>query len=149
MATHKHGDREFDVQETLVKKPQTKFRQKCARPFKEAWHDLRSMKWQREGLMYLFAIWVYCLTALVVWMLLVSIGSRTSKDSPCHPDGGFNAIADIFDWWSPKGFFQITLRTGTLSFDSAKAIDIFWNLVSILCRSGYLVAGTSQVFARW
>jgi hypothetical protein len=130
MATHKYDDSDSYVQETLVKKPQISFRQKCARPFKEAWHDLRSMKWQRDGLVYLFAIWVHCLIAVVVWMLSVSLGSRASKDSPCHPDGSFNAIADTFDWWSPKGFFQITLRTGTLSFDSAKAVDIFWNLVS-------------------
>ncbi|CAG9986247.1 unnamed protein product [Clonostachys byssicola] len=129
MATHKHGDSESNLQETLMKKPQISFRQKCARPFKEAWHDLRSMKWQREGPLYLFAIWVHCLVALVVWMLLVSLGSGTSKDSPCHPDGAFNAIADTFDWWAPKGLFQITLRTGTLSFDSAKAVDIFWNLI--------------------
>ncbi|CAG9945436.1 unnamed protein product [Clonostachys rosea f. rosea IK726] len=129
MATHKYDDSDSYVQETLVKKPQISFRQKCARPFKEAWHDLRSMKWQRDGLVYLFAIWVHCLIAVVVWMLSVSLGSRASKDSPCHPDGSFNAIADTFDWWSPKGFFQITLRTGTLSFDSAKAVDIFWNLI--------------------
>uniref|UniRef100_A0A8H7NPF8 Uncharacterized protein n=1 Tax=Bionectria ochroleuca TaxID=29856 RepID=A0A8H7NPF8_BIOOC len=129
MATHKYDDSDSYVQEALVKKPQISFRQKCARPFKEAWHDLRSMKWQRDGLMYLFAIWVHCLIAVVVWMLSVSLGSRASKVSPCHPDGSFNAIAGTFDWWSPKGFFQITLRTGTLSFDSAKAVDIFWNLI--------------------
>ncbi|CAH0046307.1 unnamed protein product [Clonostachys solani] len=130
MATHEHDDSKSDVQETLVEKPQISWRQKCARPFKEAWNDLRSMKWQREGLMYLFAILAYCLIMLVIWLLLVSIGSSASKeDSPCHPNGEFNAIADTFDWWSPNGLFQITLRIGTLSFDSAKAVDIFWNLI--------------------
>ncbi|CAH0022674.1 unnamed protein product [Clonostachys rhizophaga] len=130
MATHEHGNSESDLRETLVKKPKISFSQKFTRPFREAWHDLRSMKWQREGLMYLFAIWVHCLIVLVVWLLLLSIGSGVSKEnSPCQPDGEFNAIANTFDWWSPKGLFQITLRIGTLSFDSAKAVDIFWNLI--------------------
>ncbi|VUC37057.1 unnamed protein product [Clonostachys rosea] len=130
MDRQEHGHSGSDVQETLVKKPQISISQKCVRPFKEAWHDLRSMKWQREGVMYLFALWIYCLITLVVWLSLVSKNSGASKDNtPCHPDGKFNAIADTFDWWSPNGLFQITLRTGTLSFDSAKAVDIFWNLI--------------------
>lgn len=48
----------------------------------------------------------------------------------CQPDGTFGRPSD-YNAWGISGFFQITLRSGSLTFTEAKIIDVIWDIASI------------------
>ncbi|KAF5572732.1 hypothetical protein FPANT_12868 [Fusarium pseudoanthophilum] len=81
-------------------------------------------------------VWVGCwnlsVLGLLIYLCLLPLG-LSDDESPCQPDGEFR-FGGIdrpgrFDWWAPKGFFQITLSWGRLSFGTAKLVDVIWDLV--------------------
>ncbi|SCO31282.1 uncharacterized protein FFNC_01974 [Fusarium fujikuroi] len=81
-------------------------------------------------------LWVGCwnlsVLGLLIYLCLMPLGF-SDEESACQPDGEFRFGGidrpGTFDWWAPKGFFQITLNWGRLSFGTAKLIDVIWDLV--------------------
>jgi len=55
--------------------------------------------------------------------------ASSASRQPCKPDGSFSPYTDKYNWWSSDGFFQITLKIGSLTFNQAKAIDVVWDVV--------------------
>jgi len=47
----------------------------------------------------------------------------------CEPNGNFNTGLESVSIWSPSAAFQITLGFGSMSFSTAKFIDIIWDVV--------------------
>jgi hypothetical protein len=47
----------------------------------------------------------------------------------CDPDGSFNTGLESVSAWRPSAAFQITLGFGSMSFSTAKFIDIIWDVV--------------------
>jgi hypothetical protein len=47
----------------------------------------------------------------------------------CEPDGNFNTGLETVSVWSSSKAFQITLGFGSMSFPTAKFIDIVWDVV--------------------
>lgn len=119
--------------ERTASKPRKSFCKRCSIPFQEAWRDLRTMRWQYEGLVVFLVVLGCSLLALLFFLVLHSVDNSYtfSIEGPCR-NLEFDAISRRkFNWWAPEGLFQITFRTGQLSFESAKAVDLIWNLVSI------------------
>ncbi|KAF5982373.1 hypothetical protein FBULB1_4327 [Fusarium bulbicola] len=76
--------------------------------------------------------WNFSVLGLLIYLCLLPLGI-SDDESPCQPDGEFR-FGGIdqpgrFDWWAPRGFFQITLSWGRLSFGTAKLVDVIWDLV--------------------
>lgn len=76
-------------------------------------------------------IWFSALISFFVVLVLVNIDIFRAAFVDCRPDGTFSTSQNNWSWWTPSGFFQITLSQGTLSFTQAKVIDIVWDVVSI------------------
>ncbi|KAF5691495.1 hypothetical protein FCIRC_395 [Fusarium circinatum] len=110
--------------------------------FKDAFYDLKFFgkphKSNRPFELSLVrqVLWVSCwnlsVLGLLIYLCLLPLGF-SDEESPCQPDGEFR-FGGIdrpgrFDWWAPRGFFQITLSWGRLSFGTAKLIDVIWDLV--------------------
>jgi len=69
-----------------------------------------------------------------------------ATERACRPDGSFDPgiFYDVYNDWSPTGFFQITLGFGELAFSTVKIIDIIWDVV--VGRGGQAVlAGASYI----
>lgn len=95
--------------------------------WREAVRDMRTIRWARGGLWFLFFCWVAgLLTCLIIVPL---IWSNYYMSSACLPDGTFS-IYEIYDVWDIKGFFQITSGFGELTFTEAKVVDVVWDVVS-------------------
>ncbi|WXC57974.1 hypothetical protein SNK03_003875 [Fusarium graminearum] len=108
--------------------------------FKDARKDIKSIPrpfssssrrfWARFGIVIWFASLFTLLSFLSFWMSL-------GLESPCEADGDFNIELDSEmggfkyrgDLWAIKGFFEVTLGWGKLSFTAAKLIDVTWDLV--------------------
>lgn len=105
---------------------------------KEAWKDIRSIRWQRLGPWLPFLAWV---GGLLYFFSCFFIKTQTSSgyynlsysgdySTGCRPDDSFSPFTDDFNWWASDGFFQITWASGSLTFTQAKVIDIAWDVVS-------------------
>jgi hypothetical protein len=57
-------------------------------------------------------------------------GTEVPSFGFCEPDGTFNTGLESVSIWSPSKAFQITLGFGSISFSTAKFIDIIWDVVS-------------------
>nr|ANF07034.1 hypothetical protein FVEG_15207 [Fusarium verticillioides] len=110
--------------------------------FKDVFYDLnffvKSPRTDRPFELSLIrqVVWVGCwnfsVLGLLIYLCLLPLG-LSDDESPCQPDGEFR-FGGIdrpgrFDWWAPRGFFQITLSWGRLSFGTAKLVDVIWDLV--------------------
>ncbi|EWG40988.1 hypothetical protein FVEG_15207 [Fusarium verticillioides 7600] len=110
--------------------------------FKDVFYDLnfflKSPRTDRPFELSLIrqVVWVGCwnfsVLGLLIYLCLLPLG-LSDAESPCQPDGEFR-FGGIdrpgrFDWWAPRGFFQITLSWGRLSFGTAKLVDVIWDLV--------------------
>ncbi|SCO78142.1 uncharacterized protein FRV6_02355 [Fusarium oxysporum] len=110
--------------------------------FKDAFYDLTSFgkphKNDRRFELSLIrqVLWVgswnLSVLGLLIYLCLLPLGF-SDEESPCQPDGEFRFGGidrrGSFDWWATRGFFQITLGWGRLSFGTAKLIDVIWDLV--------------------
>lgn len=114
--------------------------------FKDARKDIKSIPrpfssssrrfLARFGIVIWFASLFTLLSFLSFWMSL-------GLESPCEADGDFNIELDSEmggfkyrgDLWAIKGFFEVTLGWGKLSFTAAKLIDVTWDLVRPMQRS--------------
>lgn len=95
--------------------------------WQEALRDMRTVRWARGGLWFLFFCWVAGLmTAMIV---VPTVWSHYYMSSACLPDGSFS-IYEIYNPWDIKGFFQITSGFGELTFTQAKVVDVVWDVVS-------------------
>src|SRR5271156_4443104 len=57
------------------------------------------------------------------------IGGDVPTFGFCEPNGNFNTGLEPVSVWSPSAAFQITLGFGSMSFSTAKFIDIMWDVV--------------------
>ncbi|SCN63954.1 uncharacterized protein FFB20_00171 [Fusarium fujikuroi] len=109
------------------------------RAFKDAFYDLMRIGKKRKDSPP--RDWSF------VRRVLLAICWNLDEENPCQPDGEFRFdTADqlgAFDWWAPRGFFQITLGWGRFSFGTAKLIDVVWDLV--VGRGGQTV----MAFVSW
>jgi hypothetical protein len=73
------------------------------------------------------------LTALIILPLFVVSYGYSGGDVPtfgfCQPNGNFNTGLEPISAWSPSAAFQITLGFGSMSFSTAKFIDVIWDVV--------------------
>lgn len=100
---------------------------------RDTWTDIRHVK-SGDGI-----LWVPLYLVLAIFLQVVFLASMkgstvwTSSSSlqeipGCLPDGSFGDLINYNRWGLP-GFFQITLRSGPLTFTQAKVIDITWDIV--------------------
>ena len=97
---------------------------------RDALADLKAARWGRGFLWFLLFLWgalVFGVTFAVPFVL----GRRAETSSACRPDGSFSPYLD-YSAWQISGFFQITVPFGSLTFTQAKAVDIIWDLVSVV-----------------
>jgi hypothetical protein len=96
--------------------------------------DIRNTHWNGillKKILFLFPIPIW--TSGLVIVLFVIAQPQHYTGTPrvaCTPDGEFSLNPGHYSYWSRKGFFQITLAFGKLSFDNAKLIDVVWDVVS-------------------
>lgn len=95
--------------------------------WREALRDIRTIRWARGGVWFLFFCWVAGLLTCMIMVPLLWSGYYMS--SACLPDGTFS-IYEIYDPWDINGFFQITSGFGELTFTQAKVVDVVWDVVS-------------------
>jgi hypothetical protein len=73
------------------------------------------------------------LVALIILPLFGVTYNYVGGDVPtfgfCEPNGNFNTGLESVSIWSPSTAFQITLGFGSMSFSTAKFIDIIWDVV--------------------
>ncbi|KAH6869687.1 hypothetical protein B0T10DRAFT_523526 [Thelonectria olida] len=93
------------------------------------WNDLRATGWRGAGFILIGLCWTLGLITAIGFLTIQSSWSYTNYVDPCGLGGEFSPFADSYNWWAPRGFFQITLRTPEVSFAAAKAIDITWDVV--------------------
>ncbi|KAI1013370.1 hypothetical protein LB503_001434 [Fusarium chuoi] len=124
--------------------------------FKDAFYDLKRigkkrkdsppLDWRFIRRVALAICWNLSVLGLLIYLCLVPLGVG-DEENPCQPDGEFRIDAadqlGTFDWWAPRGFFQITLGWGRFSFGTAKLIDVIWDLV--VGRGGQ----TLMAFVSW
>ncbi|SCN93328.1 uncharacterized protein FFM5_05642 [Fusarium fujikuroi] len=122
------------------------------RAFKDAFYDLMRIgkkrkdspprDWSFVRRVLLAICWNLSVLGLLTYLCLVPLGVG-DEENPCQPDGEFRFdTADqlgAFDWWAPRGFFQITLGWGRFSFGTAKLIDVVWDLLSTLEGNGHQI----------
>ncbi|KAF5535755.1 hypothetical protein FMEXI_10661 [Fusarium mexicanum] len=130
--------------------------------FKDAFYDLKFFgkphKSNRPFELSLVrqVLWVSCwnlsVLGLLIYLCLLPLGF-SDEESPCQPDGEFR-FGGIdrpgrFDWWAPRGFFQITLSWGRLTFGTAKLIDVIWDLVVGRGGQTLMALASWRVFAEY
>lgn len=72
---------------------------------------------------------VGCL-AYVVYSLVKRAGGEVDDPSVCQPDGSFDlSILSSYNPWSRSAVFTIDIKFGNLPFDTAKLIDVIWDVV--------------------
>lgn len=98
---------------------------------REVLEDLRSKRSWRPIFYFLSTCWVAFLAFSISMLAISSYGTslQQSDTSACKPDGNFSPYANTYNAWGSSGFFQITLAFGSLSFTSAKVIDICWDMI--------------------
>lgn len=79
---------------------------------------------------FLVICWPLMLSCAFIWLFLGVYWDAFWESSGCNPDDSFSPYTTAYDWWAPRGFFQITLAFGYLTFTQAKVIDIVWDIVS-------------------
>jgi hypothetical protein len=78
-----------------------------------------------------------CVSGALVALIIVPLCGVTYNyiggDVPtfgfCESNGNFNTGLEPVSVWSPSTTFQITLGFGSMSFSTAKFIDIIWDVV--------------------
>ncbi|KAK3319599.1 hypothetical protein B0T19DRAFT_487913 [Cercophora scortea] len=97
----------------------------------EALVDLRP-RWAR-GVFWCFAfIWFLGICSALLMMSLLLPWSPElwqPEKSLCQPDGSASYDGDRYNLWQIGGFFQITVKGGSLSFTQAKVIDIACDII--------------------
>lgn len=106
---------------------------------RDTWTDIRHVK-SGDGILW---VPLYMFSAILVQLAILVFKERLSLTPTsmyptgglgCHPDGSFGYMGD-YNRWGIFGFFQITIRSGYLSFTQAKVIDITWDVVRIFWPS--------------
>ncbi|MBE3044270.1 hypothetical protein IMZ48_17215 [Candidatus Bathyarchaeota archaeon] len=100
----------------------------------QTWSDLRATRRASFGVGALYIFFIG-LTAASLSLLLAGTGTLANYDIECQPDGSFSTHARDFDWWAPKGFFEITVAFGDLNFTQVKSLDIAWQVVGFIIPS--------------
>jgi hypothetical protein len=77
-----------------------------------------------------------CVSGVLVALIILPlfgvssyIGGSVPTFGFCEPNGNFNTGLESVSVWSPSAAFQITLGFGSMSFSTAKLIDIIWDVV--------------------
>jgi hypothetical protein len=99
--------------------------------FLEFKRDVASIEWSRDlGLL----VWVGGMVLGLSFLGISTISTYLISDDACSPDGEFTLWPGDFNYWHSSNFFQINFGFGELTFAQAKAIDIVWDVVSIILR---------------
>ena len=117
-----------------VKKKRRSFGRPVAEAVRQAWRDLRVIRWTNVGTWVLYWSFVAAVMMLIVLMGIqgnpFDYGPQSSPaGSQCLPDGTFGAFEGSFNWWTMPGIFDKTLSSGFLTFPEVKGIDVVWQLV--------------------
>ncbi|CAI6334661.1 unnamed protein product [Periconia digitata] len=107
----------------------------------EALDDVRQ-RWRVGSLCFGILLWLLFLLGGVAVLASpewpIDLKGTTSA---CRPDDTFSVLPAYMFWsiWSGSGLFQVTLGVGELSFSTAKAIDVAWDI--FVGRGGQAVIG--------
>ena len=74
-------------------------------------------------------VWV---GGMVSGLCLLGISTYSIRDDACSPDGEFTLWPGDFNYWHSSNFFQINFGFGKLTFAQAKAVDVVWDVVSVV-----------------
>lgn len=91
--------------------------------------------------------WILCcffshiLPLLGICVLSILLATVSNEDlifntgpySICQLNGTFSLTYEQYNPWSREQMFAINIQFGNYGFSSAKLIDIFWDIVSLLC----------------
>lgn len=97
----------------------------------------QSRQWIRAFIWASFVAWLFFLLWVITYLTNIdSFGDTlhtfllrftpfiepagSVSRQPCKPDGSFSPFTDKYNWWSSEGFFQITLKVGSLTFQPGK-----------------------------
>lgn len=91
--------------------------------------------------------------SLFVWMggmlssliILGLISANPSPEDACLPDGSFTLWPGDFNYWHSSNVFQINFGFGKLTFAQAKAIDVVWDVVSVILHMYKPRLGTNSI----
>ena len=71
---------------------------------------------------------------MVSGLTVLGVSTYLTLDNACSPDGEFTLWPGDFNYWHSSNFFQINFGSGNLTFAQAKAIDVVWDVVSVVLR---------------
>lgn len=94
---------------------------------RQAWSDLRSIRWARFGLWTLY--WSFLVAIPTAIMAVSFTRGGGFYNTRCLPRDSFSPLPERYNFWDISGFFDIALAFGPLSFTNAKIIDVSWQLV--------------------
>ncbi|KAH8730780.1 hypothetical protein GQ44DRAFT_605883 [Phaeosphaeriaceae sp. PMI808] len=126
---------------------QGKFRN-FASAHRQAWRDVK--KRGRRGL-----VWVIFLIVFfgLIKSLQVLLSDPTiiidNINTACRPDDSFTIGSDAYNWWRARGFFDITMGYGKMTFAQAKAVDVAWDVFVGRGGQALLAVISWRVFAKY
>ncbi|KAK4220626.1 hypothetical protein QBC38DRAFT_176088 [Podospora fimiseda] len=89
--------------------------------------NINRPSWQFVTQCAICFLWTSCIFSLVTFLIIW--GCFPGPSAACRPDNTFSPFADSYNWWSPNGFFEVTLKGGSLTFGQAKLVDVSWDLI--------------------
>ncbi|KAI1386794.1 uncharacterized protein F4822DRAFT_411246 [Hypoxylon trugodes] len=112
---------------------------------REAWLDLRSIRWKRVGRWTVPTSWTLATLGLFSFLTIYGTLSQSFEptNSACRSDNSFNCNISTYDVWTASGFFEVDIGFGDLTFTQAKVIDVSWDMV--IGRGGQ----TLMAFISW
>ena len=99
----------------------------------QTWRDLKALRHlpvKANSFLYLVC------TGGLLALLLILATWNLGVPSLCRPDGKFSLDWFSFNYWA-TGFFEISLAFGSFSFAQVKALDVAFQLVSLLFISHF------------
>ncbi|KAK3984706.1 hypothetical protein QBC44DRAFT_9400 [Cladorrhinum sp. PSN332] len=85
--------------------------------------------WRRLCTSTLYFAWVGLLGCFIGLLQSWAAYADYQTETACVIDESFSLVRGGYRPWSGNGFFQVTIRMGSLSFSQAKLLDMAWNVV--------------------
>lgn len=102
--------------------------------WREVYRDLGLVDWARFFFCYL-PIFIWTAALVLLLGVLICIKSFIGPfESACTPDGLFSLSPDHYSYWTPSGFFQMTLVFGEMVSIETTIWKVDVTLYIVLCR---------------
>jgi hypothetical protein len=99
--------------------------------WKHAREDVQQVQWKPVLRQILYHFWPLSAVFLVfICTFLLGALQPAGNHQACRPDSQFS-ISTLYNPWVIGGLFHITLHFGSLSFSTAKFIDVTWDIVRL------------------